>query len=243
MFADLFSKKMSLKESGFFEGRTEWHCHLLPGVDDGVQVLEDDVKILSYYEELGFAEIWITSHIMEDVPNVPADLLKRFAELESQYKGGMLPGLKGNIKLHMSAENMLDNLFEERLEAGDLLPLGEEGNQLLVETSFFNPPFNFYDLLEKIKSKGYFPMLAHPERYRYMEESDYDKLKKMGVRFQLNLPSLSGMYGQTAQKKAEMLLKKGYYDICGCDTHRLHQIQSCASDKISPKLIKMAEKL
>ena len=138
---------------------------------------------------------------------------------------------------------MLDNLFSERLAAGDLLPLGPEGNQLLVETSFFSAPFNFYDLLKEIKSKGFFPVLAHPERYRYMEEKDYDELKQMGIRFQLNVPSLSGMYGPTAQKKAEMLLKKGYYDICGCDTHRIHQIVNCSQNKISEKVIKLTQGL
>ena len=63
---------------------------------------------------------------------------------------------------------MLDNLFEERLEKNDLLPLGESGDHLLVETSYFSPPMGFNNILLRIKAKGYYPILAHPERYVYM---------------------------------------------------------------------------
>ena len=65
---------------------------------------------------------------MEDIPNRTEDLKERFMELNAAYQG--------NIILHLAAENMLDNLFEERLAKNDLLPLGNEGKHLLVETSY-----------------------------------------------------------------------------------------------------------
>lgn len=206
-----FSKKQTLAESGFFKGFTDWHCHILPGVDDGVQTMDEALTILAEYERLGIAEVWLTPHIMEDIPNTTAHLRKRFAELQAAYTG--------SIALHLAAENMLDPLFEQRLAAGDLLPLGSEGNRLLVETSYFNPPIDLYGMLERIKSAGYHPVLAHPERYLYMSPADYRKLKASGIEFQLNLPSLTGLYGKTAQKKAEMLFKHGLYDYTATDLH------------------------
>ena len=220
-----FKKPTSLKDSGIFRGFTDWHCHLLPGVDDGVQTMEESLQILSLYEELGISEVWLTPHIMEDMPNRTEDLKERFAELDTAYQG--------NIMLHLAAENMLDNLFEERLAKNDLLPLGKDGRHLLVETSYFNPPMGLNNILLRIKSKGYVPILAHPERYVYMDEDDYRQLKAMNVLFQLNLPSLVGGYGTEIRKKAEWLLKNGLYDLTGSDTHRLAVWETTIARKIT----------
>jgi len=114
---------------------------------------------------------------MEDMPNTTAYLKECFGKLTVAYQG--------TLSLHLAAEYMLDNLFCERLDDNDLLPLGENRDQLLVETSYYNAPANMYDLLERIKTKGFYPVLAHPERYGYMEKRDYEKLKREGVRFQI----------------------------------------------------------
>lgn len=220
-----FSKKQTLAESGFFKGFTDWHCHILPGVDDGVQTMDEALAILAEYERLGIEEVWLTPHIMEDIPNTTAHLRHRFAELQSAYTG--------SVALHLAAENMLDPLFEQRLAAGDLLPLGPEGNRLLVETSYFNPPIDLYGMLERIKSAGYYPVLAHPERYLYMSSADYRKLKAAGIEFQLNLPSLTALYGKTAQKKAEALHNHGLYDYTATDLHSIRQLETIISKTIS----------
>lgn len=207
-----FTKRFSLQSSGFFRNFTDWHSHILPGVDDGVRTPDEALRILQFYEQMGVRSVWLTPHIMEDIPNSTAHLKQRFAELQALYQG--------NITLHLAAENMLDSLFEERLATGDLLPIGDKGNHLLVETSCFNPPMGLTDLLLRIKSKGFYPILAHPERYAYMDEEDYRKLKEIGIKFQLNLFSLTGLYGPEAHKKAEYLLRHGLYDLTGTDTHR-----------------------
>lgn len=209
----LFRKKQTLAESGFFRGFVDWHSHILPGVDDGVETLEEALQILAAYEQFGVKDVWLTPHIMEDIPNTTARLRERFAELQAAYPG--------NITLHLAAENMLDNLFEERLAKNDLLPMGDNGDHLLIETSYFNPPMGLQNILMRIKTKGYYPILAHPERYVYMEEAEYRQLKTMGVKFQLNLPSLTNMYTMDAGKKAGWLLKNGLYDFMGSDLHRL----------------------
>lgn len=88
-------------------GFTDYHSHILPGVDDGVQTMDESLEILRLYEEQGIKSVWLTPHIMEDIPNTTAHLRDRFAELQAAYTGG--------VQLHLAAENMLDNLFEERL--------------------------------------------------------------------------------------------------------------------------------
>ena len=64
-----FSSKKNLDESGLLRGFAECHCHLLPGVDDGVRTLDEALSILSAFEEAGIESAWITPHIMEDMPN------------------------------------------------------------------------------------------------------------------------------------------------------------------------------
>lgn len=208
-----FRKRQTLAQSGFFRGFVDWHCHILPGVDDGVQTMDEALHILAAYERLGIREVWLTPHIMEDIPNPTARLRERFAELLAAYKG--------NVVLNLAAENMLDKLFEERLEQGDLLPLGKDGRHLLVETSYFNPPMGLDDILRRIQAKGYYPLLAHPERYIYMEENDYARLKSMHIKFQLNLFSLMDLYGKEVRKRAKELQSKGMYDYIGTDLHRI----------------------
>lgn len=208
-----FRRKQTLAESGILRGMTDYHSHLLPGVDDGVQTVEESLAILRLYEQLGIREVWFTPHIMEDIPNTTAGLRSRFEQFQKRYTG--------NIRLHLAAEYMLDNLFKERLAHRDLLPIGEEGNHLLVETSYFNPPMDLYGMMEKIKSVGFIPVLAHPERYTYMGEKEYHRLKEAGVMFQSNLPSLVGAYGASVKKKVEELHSKAMINLYGTDTHTL----------------------
>jgi len=206
-----FRKRLSLADSGVFQGLTDPHCHLLPGVDDGARTLGDSLGILSLYGELGIREAWLTPHVMEDYPNATGSLRSRFDELLASWSG--------EVKLHLASENMIDGLFAERFASRDLLPLGGEGRLLLVETSCIAPPMGLRDILGRVKSAGYVPVLAHPERYVYMDAGDYGELHGAGTLLQLNLPSLAGAYGQSARDKAHRLLARGLYSLCGTDTH------------------------
>lgn len=221
-----FFKKKEKEKQNIIKliGFTDYHSHILPGVDDGVQTMDEALEILRLYEELAVKAVWLTPHIMEDIPNTTAHLRDRFAELQAAYTGG--------VQLHLAAENMLDNLFGERLEKNDLLPLGENSDHLLVETSYFSPPMGLSNILLRIKTKGYYPVLAHPERYLYMGETDYRQLLGMGVKFQLNLFSLTGTYGKTTKKKAEWLMKNKFYHLCGSDIHQLASVKTITDKKI-----------
>ena len=210
---NLFKRKKTLRESGIFEGFTDYHTHILPGVDDGIKTMEEAIRVLEEYESLGIKKVWLTPHIMEDYPNATEDLKSRFEELKNHWQG--------KIELALASENMLDSLFEERLSTNNFLPVGDRGDHLLVETSYYTPPYAMDDLLEEARKLGYYIVLAHPERYRYMNEKDYKKLKEKGIKFQLNLLSLAGAYGMEAKKKAEWLLSHGCIDMSGTDIHHL----------------------
>lgn len=212
---DFLKKKYSLISSGVLNGKIDRHSHILFGVDDGLSTLEESLDVLAVQETAGIKEVWCTPHIMEDTPNTTDALRQRFEVLCEAYDGP--------IKLHLAAEYMLDNLFEERLKAGDILTM--EDKTILIETSTWNPPPGLYDAIRNLQKSGYRPLLAHPERYRYLSETGYDNLYRMGIHFQLNIASLIGYYGETAQKKALYILKNGWYSEIGSDCHRLKIIQ------------------
>ena len=197
---------------------TDFHSHILPGVDDGIRTLDEALGVLERLEREGVESLWLTPHIMEDVPNRTADLRQRFAELQAAYSGP--------IRLQLAAEYMLDSLFSERFAAGDLLPIGERGDALLVETSCFTPPMDLDGLLARIRSAGWQTILAHPERYYYMDHADYRRLLAAGTRFQLNLGSLAGAYGRDVRRKAKWLLRHGFYTIAGSDLHRERMVDT-----------------
>ena len=273
-----FSKKITIAESGILRGATDHHSHILPGVDDGVESMEEALHILAKYEAAGVKELWLTPHIMEDIPNTPDKLLARFAELQAAYTG--------SITLHLAAEYMIDNHlrnllmnchsvtnncpsfnegqlvgalhgkraqetalchFEPKGEISttkeELLPIGTKGNHLLVETSYYNPPMRLHETLRKIKSLGYHPLLAHPERYMYMDKDEYQTLHQEGVKFQLNLPSICGGYGNTVKKRALWLLKEGLYDAIGSDTHCEEGLEYLLEAKIKEGTQKALQKL
>ena len=237
----LFSDKVLVRESGLLDGFCDCHCHLLPGVDDGVQEMDETMQILEVWASLGVKEVWLTPHIMEDIPNEPVALRKRFETLTGTSTG--------TIELHLAAEHMMDGLFLKRIGKNEVMPFNvnvnvnvndNDNGKLLVETSYYTPPMNMGAIIERIKEKGYEPLLAHPERYQYMDDSDYKMWKQRGVLLQLNLPSLVGAYGPLVQRKAEWLLKEGMYDYSGTDTHSAVQMEMFLNSMISKKMVKRA---
>ena len=201
----LFNRRTSILASGLLRGAVDQHSHILYGLDDGVKMQEDSLAILGWLEEQGVSEVWFTPHIMEDVD-----------ELKAVYTGG--------LTLNLAAEYMIDTVFEDRLDRRDLLEHGPE--TVLVETSAIAPPMNLWAVLDRILKAGYRPLIAHPERYRYMDQGDYRELHNLGCFLQLNLPSIVGFYGEEVRQRAVYLLDKGWYRMVGSDCHRFRAIQA-----------------
>ena len=212
----LFNRRTSVLDSGLLKGAVDQHSHILYGLDDGVKTQEDSLAILQWLEEQGVSEVWFTPHVMEDVPNTTEGIRARFEQLKAVYSGG--------LRLNLAAEYMIDTVFEDRLERRDLLEHGPE--TVLVETSAIAPPMNLWNVLDQILKAGYRPLIAHPERYRYMDQGDYRELHNMGCFLQLNLPSIVGFYGESVRQRAQYLLDKGWYRMVGSDCHRFRAIQA-----------------
>ena len=211
----MFGFKHRLVKTGILKGKTDIHCHILPGVDDGSPDMPHSLDLLDYMEhDLGIAAAWLTPHVMEGMGNTAAKLEVQMQKLLSEYGGGMT--------LHLGSEYMMDSGFSTRLNT-DALKIGK--NHLLVETSYMNGPNDLYDILLSVWNKGLRPLIAHPERYMYMSADDYHNLKGLGYDFQLNLLSLSGYYGQRPRLVAENLLEEGLYDNVGTDLHHLDRFE------------------
>ena len=219
---------------GLFRGFTDRHSHLLTGVDDGIATLEESLAALTEYEQLGTKRVWCTPHIMEEQPTETASLRAKFDELKAAYEG--------SVELRLAAEYMIDCVLTERLRTNDLLTFDDK--RLLVETSYLAAPTNFRDTLSQINSLGLTPILAHPERYDYLNFGELVKLKSyFSLEFQLNIVSLLGDYGNRAKHKATKLLRCGLYDFAATDLHTDQTLNHLTNRPISNALFRRLEKL
>ena len=199
--------------------------------------MDDALNILSQYERIGIKGVWLTPTISEEKPNETSYLRKCFEELQEEYDNKLQTTNRTPVILNLASDNMLDSLLCERLKKHDILPIGMDGKHLLVHMEVAHSPNNMYELVKQVQEAGYVPILAHPERYFYLEHADYHKLRKdMGVSFQMSIQSLAGMYGPEAKHRAMTLLEKGYYTHVGTDICDIHKFFAAVTEyKISIK--------
>lgn len=131
-----------------------------------------------------------------------------------------------DIELNAAAEYYLDEELVKKIENNK--PLLTFGNKyLLFETNFMTEPMNLKEFIFLATTKGYKLVLAHPERYLYLQ-SDFSKAEDLlnrGILFQLNISSISGHYSKAAQTIAQKLIDKGWVHLLGSDCHNLQHIQ------------------
>lgn len=231
-----FAKKNFLVDH--LEGFVDIHNHILPGIDDGAKTTEESIELIKEFSNLGMKHFIATPHIMQDYyPNNSETISKALDTLkEALSKQGL-----ENILIEASAEHMIDSNFEALLEKKEVIPLKHE--YLLVEMSYLQPSINFEAAIDRVKSSGFFPILAHPERYVFLfsQNKRYTEYKKQGILFQMNLLSLGDFYGNKVKKNALSLLDNGQIDIFGSDVHNLEHITSLKEIKISEKLLKIIQ--
>lgn len=196
------------------------HSHILCGIDDGAETMEDTKALVSAMKSLGFVKAITTPHTTPLVwDNTKEDILKKYAEVKET-----LEKESDTIALEVASEYLMDESFLKRLSEESLLTLKDK--YALVEMSYINPPIQLFDILFELKTQGYDIILAHPERYNFYhaDKNMYSKLKKAGCRFQLNLLSVTGYYGDHVLKAADMLLKENMIDFVGSDVHHTRHI-------------------
>ncbi|MBL7886952.1 MAG: histidinol phosphatase [Flavobacterium sp.] len=188
------------------------HSHLLPGIDDGAKDINDSKNLLESVKKIGFSECIATPHIFSGVwENTPETITTALEKTKTTLNE---PSLKAAAE-YMMDSNFYDNLKKEH----PLLTLKE--NYVLVEMSYMNAPIQLYDIIFEIQLQGYKPILAHPERYLFYGTNwnEFQKLKKVGCLFQLNLLSATGYYGIGVTKIAQKILDSNWYDFVGSDIH------------------------
>lgn len=203
----------SLKDFSFIQ--TDIHSHLVPGIDDGSPDMAESLSLIQQLQAMGFSNIVTTPHIKWDrYSNTREIILDGLASLKAALHENNI-----NMLIHAAAEYFLDDHFLNLLNTEPLLTIDE--NKVLVEFSFYAEPFQPHDIFFRMQTRGYQPVLAHPERYAYYHDKKemYRTLKNTGVLFQLNLLAVAGYYGKKTQAISEWLLQEGLYDFCGTDLH------------------------
>lgn len=219
--SSLFKKKEPQQElpladiSNFV--KCDMHSHLLPGIDDGAESLQDSIKMIAGLKELGYSNLLCTPHVMHDFYRNSTDtILSGLNQLKEELNKNDI-----DININAAAEYYFDEELTKRVANKDILTFGQE-QYLLFEFSYFNEHQGVFEGITDMIQSGYTPVLAHPERYPYfvMDLEKYDQLKAMGLKFQLNLLSLTGHYGESAIHGSNYLIDKGFVDFIGTDIHR-----------------------
>ncbi len=218
--------------------QVDMHSHLIPGIDDGAQSMDESIAMLAKFESLGFKKVVTTPHIMSDYfKNTPKIILSGLEKLKKTASD-----LNLSIEIDAAAEYYFDETLLDRLKRKEkLLTFGD--NYVLFEFSFHSEPSHVDELFFEFLTQGYKPVLAHFERYAYLQ-GRLDKAaewREKGINIQMNLNSLGGHYGPAIKKQAEALVDQQLIDFVGTDCHRMDHLMILEKNLILPYIHKLNE--
>lgn len=211
------------------------HSHIIPSIDDGSSSFEESYKMIEKAKEAGFTDIIATSHYIEEYYEV--DSLKRHSVVEAMNKVIQEKGL--NIKIHTGSEIFVTQDIVKLIKEKKATTLADS-KYILFELPM-NSMINYLDnVIFEIKSNGLIPVIAHPERYSYVQNDPnfvYNLIKN-GVLFQANYASITGYYGKSAKKVLTKMLKADMIHFLGSDSHNSKKYDNInESIKILEKII------
>ena len=188
------------------------HCHILYGIDDGARTKQEAIDLLKQQKELGFNEIVLTPHYIENT-EFEATIEKKeelIKELEEET----------DVKLYIGNEVYFSDKTINLLDKVSTL---NNSKYLLIELPMSSKIKDLEEMIFDLTVNKIVPIIAHPERYSYVQDDIkyLDHLKELGVLFQINYGSLIGKYGKKCEKTAKKLLKKNYISFMGTDIHRI----------------------
>ena len=239
IFSNLFKKKEVLPPFDLGRFKSDMHSHLIPGIDDGAQDMDQTIAMLAKFESLGYKKVVTTPHIMTDsFPNNPEIILSGLEKVRNEIKK---VGIE--IEIEAAAEYYFDETLMPKIKNKELLTFGD--NYVLVEFAFHSPPQFLDQLFFELKTHGYRPVIAHFERYLYYlgKIDKAEKWRSEGINIQINLNSLFGQYGPEVQKQAEKLIDEGQFDFVGTDCHRIEHLMILEKNLSSPYLHKIGKYL
>jgi protein-tyrosine phosphatase len=197
------------------QGFVDLHCHWVAGIDDGARSPEEGVEMLQALHRAGFDTVVATPHMRPGMfDNAREDLLEG---------KGPLP------RVELSSEHYFDDVVFERLLSGHALPY-PGGRAVLVEFYGLEFPRAGEKRLFELQCRGLLPVIAHPERYRYVWQSTgvLERLVDAGAVTLLDAASFVGKYGRETQRAAESLLERGLYHAACTDSHRPEDVLDAA---------------
>jgi tyrosine-protein phosphatase YwqE len=198
-------------------GELDAHCHILPGIDDGPTDERGTLAIARLLIEMGVRRVVATPHVISDVfPNTTEIITETAGEVRRLLGDSGL-----DLELVVGAEYYAEPELLERIASRDLLCFGDE-RYVLFEAPVEHAPMLLEEAVFSLKSAGYTPLLAHAERYRFLQ-TDGDavhRLRDLGVRFQVNHPSFLLPKTSRRGEMARRLYIKGLVDMLGTDMHR-----------------------
>ena len=210
----------------------DFHSHILPGIDDGAKNLEQSIAMVNEAKKVGFTKIISTSHYMENYYECNEKNRKELLEQVQKNVNG--------IELCLGNEIYITNNIIELLQNGQASSINGTKSVLFEFPLINTRPMNDKEVIYRLVENGYIPIIAHPERYPFIQENpDYlYELEEMGALFQANYGSIIGMYGLKAKKTLKILLKNNLISFFGSDAHRPEQVYNKM-----PKIIKKLKKI
>lgn len=234
IFSKIFGKREEeLPDFKISSIKTDMHSHLIPGIDDGSQTMDETIAMLAKFESLGYSKVITTPHIMSDsYPNTPEIILAGLEKVRNEmHQLGM------KIQLEAAAEYYFDETLIPLIKNKELLTFGD--NYVLIEFGFHTPPQYVDQVFFDLKTMGYRVVVAHFERYMYYlgKIDQAIEWREKGINIQLNLNSLSGNYGPAIKKQAEALIDAQAIDFVGTDCHRIEHLM-LLEDSVNSKYFK-----
>ena len=210
----------------------DFHSHILPGIDDGSKNLEQSIAMVNEAKKVGFTKIISTSHYMENYYECNEKNRKELLEQVQKNVNG--------IELCLGNEIYITNNIIELLQNGQASSINGTKYVLFEFPLITTRPMNDKEVIYRLVENGYIPIIAHPERYPFIQENpDYlFELEEMGALFQANYGSIIGMYGLKAKKTLKILLKNNLISFFGSDVHRPEQVYNKM-----PKIINKLKKI
>lgn len=210
---------LSEREGPIARDLVDFHNHVLPGVDDGARDVEEAVTAVAALEEEGVGVVVATPHFPASLTERPAAMLERLERIDEAFETlrGRVERSGREVRLERGVEVRL-NVPEPDLSDARLRLAGT--HFVLVEFSAFQMPAYGARQLAELRRQGWYPVLAHPERYAGMTRAPgiVESWRRHAF-FQLNAGSLTGEYGPEARKAARVLFERGWVDYLSSDYH------------------------
>ena len=194
------------------------HIHILPGVDDGAKSLSDTLKMARIAADNGITDIIATPHC-----NIPGRYQNYFGEAYKNVFWKAANAIKQEripVRLYPGMEVYVTDEVPDLIRQRKLVPLNCS-HYLLVEFNFGEDPGYADLMLKKIAETGLIPVVAHVERYHFLQEAPFmaKRWREKGYVIQVNKASYLGKFGEKEQNTVEFLTEQKWVDVIATDAH------------------------